>query len=141
LAAGKRQALADYVLSAGRTPPPRDRGEAHPDRVSHLRNVVTPLRSRQQRLVGRPQGELQFLSGNRMTREANAGMSKDNGKTTSNAAASLRGCRITARIRVLMARPERVLMRVGWACEDLMIDGIGTEGQVGRHDGDGYGRN
>src|SRR5450756_13807 len=45
-AAGKRQAPAGYALSAGMTPPPRDRGEAHPDRVSHLRNVVTPLRSR-----------------------------------------------------------------------------------------------
>lgn len=64
-------------------------------------------------LAGRLQGELQFLSGNRMAREAKAGMSKGDGKTASGAAASLRRCRITARIRVLMARPERALTCVG----------------------------
>ena len=48
-----------------------------------------------------------------MTREAKAGMSKGNGKAASNAAASPRGCRITARIRVLMTWPEKALTRVG----------------------------
>jgi hypothetical protein len=48
-----------------------------------------------------------------MTREAKAGTPKGDGKTASGAAASLRRCRITARIRVLMARPERALTRVG----------------------------
>ena len=48
-----------------------------------------------------------------MTREAKAGTPKGDGKTAPGAAASLRRYRITARIRVLMARPERALTRVG----------------------------
>jgi len=45
LAAGKWQAPTGYVLLVGRAPPSRDRGEAHPDRISHLRNVAIPMGS------------------------------------------------------------------------------------------------
>src|SRR5260370_1321510 len=50
-----------------------------------------------------------------MTREANAGTPKGNGKPAPDTAASLRWCRITARIRVLTARPERAPPGVGRA--------------------------
>ena len=75
-----------------------------------------------------------------MTREAKAGTPKGDGKTASGAAASLRRCHITARIRVFDgpagkgADARRVSLR------RLEIDSIGTEGQVGRHDGGGCGR-
>src|SRR6266700_3677483 len=93
LAAGKRQAPADYALSAGRTPPPRDRGEAHPDRVLRLRNVAIPLRSRPV-WPGRPTvRRAELLSGGRMTQQAKAGMPKGDGKTGTAGRSLLRWCR------------------------------------------------
>src|SRR5205807_3456584 len=101
LAVGKRQAPTDYARSVGRTPPPRDRGEAHPDRVLYLRNVAIPLRSGP-RWPGRPTvRRAEGLSGDGMTQEAKAGTPKGTGKPTPVTAASVWWCRITARIRTL----------------------------------------
>jgi hypothetical protein len=80
-------------------------------------NVETPLRS-SRILAGRPTvREAEVLSGNRMVQQANAGASKGDGKT---AGWSLlrRSCRITGRIRALVARLERGLTWTGWVCEE-----------------------
>jgi hypothetical protein len=75
-----------------------------------------------------------------MTREAKAGTSKGNGKTASNAAASLRGVPYNRPDTGLddLARKGADARRV--SLRRLEIDSIGTEGQVGRHDGGGCGR-
>lgn len=60
---------------------------------------------------------VEVLSGYRMAREADAGMSKGDGKAIVDDRVSPRCGRITGRIRVLVARPERALTRAGWICE------------------------
>lgn len=118
LAAGKPQVPVEDFLSAGRTPPPRGRGGAHPARFSCLGNVATPLRPRLRLWSGRPTvRKAGVLSGHRMAQQANAGRSKGNGKPTVDNRVSPRRGRITGRIRALVARPERVLTCAGWICE------------------------
>jgi hypothetical protein len=117
LAVGKPRVPAGYFLSAGRTPPPRGRGGAHPDRFSCLGNVAIPLRSGLCVWPGRPTARrAEVLSGYRMAQEAEAGMSKGNGKAIVDDRVSPRCGRITGRIRVLVVRPERVLTCAGWIC-------------------------
>lgn len=52
-----------------------------------------------------------------MAQEAEAGMSKGNGKAIASDRVSPRCGRITGRIRVLVTRPERALTCAGWICE------------------------
>ena len=52
-----------------------------------------------------------------MAREADAGMSKGDGKAIVDDRVSPRCGRITGWIRVLVARPERALTCAGWICE------------------------
>lgn len=69
--------------------------------------------------AGRPTvREAEFRSGHRMAQEANAGVSKGDGKTARIDRSSKRSCRITGRIRVLVARLERGLTWAGWVCEE-----------------------
>ena len=46
LAAAKRQAPTDGLVSVGRTPPPRGKGSTRPGRIWSVLNVATPLGSR-----------------------------------------------------------------------------------------------
>jgi hypothetical protein len=118
LAVEKPRVPAGYFLSAGRTPPPRGRGGAHPDRFSCLGNVAIPLRSGLRVWSGKPTvRRAEVLSGYRMAQEADAGMSKGNGKVIADDRVSPRCGRITGRIRVLVIRPEGALTCAGWICE------------------------
>ncbi len=62
-----------------RTPEPRSKDSIHPSRISHVRNVVTPMESGE-RYVGKPKVTMAELSsGRKMAQEANAGNRKVRG--------------------------------------------------------------
>lgn len=91
---------------SGWTPPPRDREGTHPGRISLVRNVETPSRSRHRSVSGGPTvREAELLAGNRMIQEANAGGSKGHGNPEQLVAGAFAGrSGVTGRIPGLMPR-------------------------------------
>ena len=72
-----------------------------------------------QPVAGRPTvRKAESRSGNRMVQEANAGAPKGDGKSARGGHSSKWSCRITGRIRVLVARLERGPTWTGWVCEE-----------------------
>ena len=113
-----KAAGADRGPTTGRehTTVPGVQAAPTPGRNSAKRNVTTPMGSgRHCPPVGRTRERLNFPSGRRMTREANAGGRKAPGNREPDAGPSASGSRITGRIGAL-PRPERALTRVWWAC-------------------------
>jgi hypothetical protein len=99
LAAEKRQATAGHGIRPGEHRRPRGRGGTHPGRISQARNVETPSGSGRQAAPGKPTvRKAQLPSGNRMTREANAGGRKAAGNRDIKGWPSAGRSRITGRI-------------------------------------------
>jgi hypothetical protein len=74
------ETLKDRVTTThpNRTPIPRSRKGTHPSRVSKVRNMITPMRSRA--ISSKPTVRTaEFLSGNRMLQKANASSRKATG--------------------------------------------------------------